>query len=311
MGPYPPPQGGQPPPAPPGYPPYQPPQVAPPMPMPQLYGPPVANDGKAIASLVLGILSVVCCFGALAGIPAIILGALSKRDIARSGGAIGGEGLAITGIVTGVLSTLGTIAYIVFYVAVIGAAVASAPTSYTPPPYTPPYTYTTPTATATTPPVGLKPMPYSGWIHVVDLKSSGGSLRTQLALELASAKGTSDKLLVMTAARTCAACDEIFSSFIETDMQEALKHVRVVRVDVDQFPTELTGLSMDKPGLPWFFRFDDQMKLLDAISADEWDDNDSSNIAPVLKKFVAGGYKHRAMPALDAGAKKKTISDTL
>ena len=310
MGPYPPPAGAPPPQPPPGYPPYQPPQVPPPQPMP-LYGPPAANDGKAIASLVLGILSLVCCFGALAGIPAIILGALSKRDIARSGGAIGGEGMAITGIVTGVLSTLGTIAYIIFYVAVIGAAVATAPTSYSPPPYTPPYAYTTPTATATTPPVGLKPMPYSGSVHVVDVKSSGGTLRTQLALELASAKGASDKLLVITAARTCPACDEVFSAFSDYDLQDAMRKVRVVRVDVDQFPTELSGLGMDKPGLPWFFRFDDQMKLVDAISADEWDDNEAENIMPVLKAFVAGTYKHRATAPADAGVKKKPVSETL
>jgi hypothetical protein len=306
MGPYPPPVGGPPRP-PPGYPPYQPPQ-APPQP---LYAPPITNDGKAIASLVLGILSLVCCFGALAGIPAIILGALSKRDIARSGGAIGGEGLAITGIVTGVLSTLGTIAYIIFYVAVIGAAVATTPT-YSPPPYTPPYAYTPPTATATTPPpVGLKPMPYSGSVHVVDVKSSGGGLRTQLVLELAAAKGDGDKLLVITAARTCTACDEIFSSFIDYDVQDALRHVRVVRVDVDQFPTELGSLGMDKPGLPWFFRFDDQMKLIDSISADEWDDNDPENIAPVLKGFVAGTYKHRTATPPDAGPSKKPVSDPL
>jgi len=309
MGPYPPPAGGPPQP-PPGYPPYQPPYPPQQLPPQPLYGPPVTNDGKAIASLVLGILSLVCCFGALAGIPAIILGALSKRDIARSGGAIGGEGLAITGIVTGVLSTLGTIAYIVFYIAVIGAAVATAPT-YTPPPYTPPYSYTAPTATATTPSVGLKPMPYSGSVHVVDLKSSGGSLRTQLVLELAAAKGDGDKLLVITAARTCAACDEIFASFIDYDVQDSLRHVRVVRVDVDQFPTELAGLGMDKPGLPWFFRYDDQMKLIDAISADEWDDNDAENIAPVLKRFVAGTYKHRPAARPDAGALKKPTSETL
>jgi hypothetical protein len=90
-----------------------------------------------------------------------------------------------------------------------------------------------------------------------------------------------------------------------------MRHVRVVRVDVDQFPTELAGLGMDKPGLPWFFRFDDQMKLIDAISADEWDDNEAENIMPVLKAFVAGTYKHRATTPADAGVKKKPVSETL
>src|ERR1700692_3979535 len=116
---------------PPGYPPYAQMPV-----VPQMFAPPPQNDGKAIASLVLGILSLVGCFGALAGIPAVILGFLSKRDIAKSAGALGGEGLALGGIITGALSTILSIGLFIFYVAIIGAAVASTPT-YTPT-YTPP-----------------------------------------------------------------------------------------------------------------------------------------------------------------------------
>jgi hypothetical protein len=62
---------------------------------------PVRTSGKAIASLVLGILSL--GFSLLSGIPAIVLGALGLRDIGRSQGRMGGTGLAIAGIVTGSL----------------------------------------------------------------------------------------------------------------------------------------------------------------------------------------------------------------
>jgi hypothetical protein len=279
-------------------------------PMPQrMFVPPPQNDGKAVASLVLGILSLVGCFGALAGVPAVILGFMSKRDIARSGGTMGGEGLAIGGIVTGALSTVLSIGVFVFYIVVIGAAVASSPT-YTPT-YTPAYTaYTAPTVTATTPPTptGLKPMPYTGVMKVVDMRSSGGSLRTQLAVELVSAKDDGYKLLVITASRTCKACDEVFTAMTNYTLQRALTNVRVARVDVDAFTSELSALGLDKPVQPWFFRFDDSMKLLDAISADEWDDNDAYSITPVLKAFMAGTYKKRA--TLDAGVKKPSLSDT-
>jgi len=291
------------PPGPPGYPPYPPPPVMPVMPQ-AMFQPPPQNDGKAIASLVLGILSLVGCFGMLAGIPAIVLGFMSRRDIARSGGTMGGDGLALGGIVTGILSTLLSVGLLIFYVAIF-AAVAATPSTYTPPPYTPYTPYTVPTATVTTPPAptGLKPMPYTGLVKVVDLKTSGGSLRTQLALEVGAAKDDGNKTLVITAGRSCKACDEIFAIFANYNLQKVLWNVRVVRVDVDAFGSELGALGLDKPVQPWFFKMDDTLKVTDSISADEWDDNDAYNITPVLKAFMAGTYKKRA--ASDGGAPVK------
>ena len=72
--------------------------------------PPASNggssktSGKAIASLVLGFLSIVgMC---LTGIPGLILGIMGLGDVNRSGGRVGGKGLAIFGIV---LSSLGIV----------------------------------------------------------------------------------------------------------------------------------------------------------------------------------------------------------
>ena len=302
-------------PQPPGNPPYRYPPPYPPPQMPQqvMFQPPPSNDGKAIASLVLGILSLVGCFGALAGVPAIILGFMSRRDIAKSGGTMGGDGLALGGIITGILSTLLSIGLVIFYVAIF-AAVAATPSTYTPPPYTPYTPYPTPTITATAPPTatGLKPMPYTGLVKVVDLKPSGGTLRTQLALEVGSAKDDGNKTLVITASRSCKACDEVFTVFANYNLQKVLWNVRVVRVDVDAFGSELAALGLDKPVQPWFFKVDDTLKVTDSISADEWDDNDAWNITPVLKAFMAGTYKKRALG--DGGAavpKKHDLSDPL
>ena len=62
------------------------------------------TSGKAIASFVLGLTSLICTL--FTGIPAIILGALSVRAIGRSGGRITGSAMAIVGIVTGSLSVV-------------------------------------------------------------------------------------------------------------------------------------------------------------------------------------------------------------
>jgi len=63
------------------------------------------SSGKAIASLVLGIVSLCGCT-CLAGLPSILLGILSLRDIGKAAGALTGKPMAIIGIVLGTLGTL-------------------------------------------------------------------------------------------------------------------------------------------------------------------------------------------------------------
>jgi hypothetical protein len=63
------------------------------------------SSGKAIASLVLGIVGILgLCFwglGIVAAILAVIFGFLARSEIKRSQGAVGGEGMAMAGLVTG------------------------------------------------------------------------------------------------------------------------------------------------------------------------------------------------------------------
>jgi Tfp pilus assembly protein PilE len=61
------------------------------------------TDGKAIGSLVCGIASVTI-FSILAGIPAIILGHISRSEIRKSEGRLKGEGLALAGLIMGYIS---------------------------------------------------------------------------------------------------------------------------------------------------------------------------------------------------------------
>jgi hypothetical protein len=62
---------------------------------------PTKTSGKAIASLVLGLMSFLCTI--FTGIPAIIVGIWSLVDISKSRGRTSGQGLAICGMITGVL----------------------------------------------------------------------------------------------------------------------------------------------------------------------------------------------------------------
>jgi hypothetical protein len=93
----------------------------------QPYGPPVAvTNGKATASLITGIASLVlswCCGLGLVGIVAVVLGAKARKEIVASRGTQQGDGLALGGIVTGAIAAvLGLLFLILIVFAVITGA---------------------------------------------------------------------------------------------------------------------------------------------------------------------------------------------
>ena len=73
------------------------------------YGQPVpAGNKKAMWSMILGILSLVCC-GVITGIAAIVLSQQAKREIAASGGMQTGAGQAQAGFVLGIIGVAITV----------------------------------------------------------------------------------------------------------------------------------------------------------------------------------------------------------
>lgn len=71
------------------------------------YPPQPRTNGKAMAGMIVGIVSIVLCYlGALIGPAAIILSVLGKKDIKRSNGTQSGEGMATAGLVTGIVGTV-------------------------------------------------------------------------------------------------------------------------------------------------------------------------------------------------------------
>ena len=89
---------------------------------------PPQTNGLAVASLVLGIISLACS-QCLTAIPGIIFGHIALGQIRRSGGTQGGRGLAIGGLVTGYISVGIVLLIAVVYAAIvllgIGGAVIS------------------------------------------------------------------------------------------------------------------------------------------------------------------------------------------
>jgi len=88
---------------------------------PQWPGPYQRTNGKAVASLITGVASLVlslCCVG-LAGLVAVVLGFRARREIAASNGQQVGSGMALGGIVTGALAALVSLTLMVFLVAAL------------------------------------------------------------------------------------------------------------------------------------------------------------------------------------------------
>jgi hypothetical protein len=254
------------------------------------------SDAKAVAALVLGIVCLVgalCWLGLPLGVPAVILGVLSLRDIRRSDGLLGGSGMAIAGIVMGAVGSLIFVCTAGFLI--VGLLHASTIATSGPKPTVPP-----PIAPTAPPPAATPPLvPPGGWgsVHVVIVHpSAGATLRAQLAEEARAAKTAGERLLVETIAPACSACVEIAREIPEPELQAALAGVRVVHVDVDEFGVEAEHMHLDTPNLPWFYLLDTHGGVRDGISADEWDDNDAGEIAPVLDAFLHGRLKARRAP---------------
>jgi hypothetical protein len=94
---------------------------APPPPPPQQggYGQPGGWQGppqdhpRATTILILGIVSLVCC-GPL-GIVAWIMGNTAQREIAESGGRLGGAGMVKAGKICGIIAVVLMVIAVVFY----------------------------------------------------------------------------------------------------------------------------------------------------------------------------------------------------
>lgn len=243
------------------------------------YAPPPArrgkSDGRAIAGLVLGLLSMTC-LGLFAGIPAIVLGAMSRREIDRSQGALTGRSMAAGAIVTGLF---GTGLSLVLIVALGGGLLerahvfdtgqmASAPLSV---------------------PVAAGTRSY-GSLDVVDLETSAGldAQLTEIA-RTATAKGRT--VILQTYVRSSRECAEVAAALPDRRMQRALANVTLVRVDIDVFEKELATMRVDTESVPWFYKLDGAARPTEALSADEWDANSAENMAPVLGEFARGARR--------------------
>lgn len=144
------------------------------------------TNPKATWALILGIGSLVLafCCGFLIGIPAIVLGYSAKRDVALSGGAERGRGLAIGGIITGIVGTVVS----ALFAGLMGVGMWSDHESASPPPWTPPK------AVPTVDTAALKPF-YAQTLHWSDC-DGGKCARVTVPVDYANPGGETMSIAV-------------------------------------------------------------------------------------------------------------------
>ncbi|MBX3189929.1 MAG: DUF4190 domain-containing protein [Labilithrix sp.] len=240
----------------------------------------VGTDGRAVAALVLG-LSSITCLGFFGGIPAIVLGAMARREIDRSQGALTGSGMAAGGIVSGLF---GTGVSLVVLLAVLAGAVGGAQ---------PPEPRTESPVKV---PVAAAGTRSYGPLDVVDLDGKL-TLKAQLVELSRTATGRDRTVILQTYVRTSRECAEVAASLPDPRMQKALANVTLIRVDIDSFEAELRAMRVDTEAVPYFYKLDGNARPTDAISADEWEANVPENMAPVLGEFVKGSLGARRAPS--------------
>lgn len=85
--------------------------------------PPTKADGRAITSMVLGIVgTVLCCLpivGVACGTIAIVLFAKFNKDYHASGQQLGGRGMGIAGLVTGIIGAAIGLLYTIYWVVAV------------------------------------------------------------------------------------------------------------------------------------------------------------------------------------------------
>jgi hypothetical protein len=257
----------------------------------------------AIASLVISTLSFVIIPLNLVG---VFFGFIARRNIARSAGRIGGEAVAVTGIVIGAVSLIVSGIAITLLGMQLLAPTANReardveptplPVSVSPeaPESTPAPTFTH----AERQPVrgGAAHRESWGELKVSDIDPEVVSLAESLDEERRLAARDGRQLLVLLVAPQCAACSALEKTLKSAPIQRRLSKVWLARVDARQFDSELEELRIPSDQTPALIRLNPQNAPLDVLLHAEWKDSSQENIALLLQEFMDGKLQQRKQP---------------
>lgn len=261
-------------------------------------------NATALLSLLVGIFGTLCFFWGIAGIGSIVLGMVGHSEIKRSEGRQHGSGLAIAGIVLGVLHIVALIVGMAVLFTLAASKSTPAFAAPTPPAFVPPVPPTVapaPAAKAADEPgaasreSGTRTTRFGG-LTLVDPGTDAPTLAALLESEQAEASDANEKLVLFLTVPDCSPCTGVSIALANKRLQTALNGVRLVRIDARDYHVELSRRGFPIDSMPGFALIGSRGEPTDYVNGGEWDADIPENIAPVLGSFVRGTYRQRRNP---------------
>jgi hypothetical protein len=260
-------------------------------------------NATATLAFLAGLFGALCpMFWGTGGVGAIVLGAAAHSEIKRSEGRQHGTGMAIAGMVLGVVHVLALVIGVA--VLLVLGATGSTGGGALPPPVAmiapPPPPKAPPAASApavdpnaTTTRESRTQITRFGGVTLVDPGPRAARLTELIAAEQSKAKSEGQKLVVWITAPDCRPCTGVSVALTTPLVQSALSGVRLLRLDAREYRIELTERGLAPEVLPGFALLGASGQPVDYVNGGEWDADIPENIAPVLRKFIQGTYKNR------------------
>jgi hypothetical protein len=257
------------------------------------------TNGTSIFALLASLSGFVCFLG-VGGALGVVLGLIARSEISRAGGRETGRGLSTAAIALGLLNVCLTVIGVAVGITYLAQAkpsrvARSAPAATAPAwgaPSAPPRTKS-PSRIAPPPRASREAGSQVTTLGQITLADISGDLEAELDNQRKLAAAAGETLVLWLVVPNCKPCDGVAAALTSTEGQKALAKVRLVRVDRDDFQPELDRLGIPTEKIPGFALLDARSHARDFIHGGEWDADIAANIAPVLGKFVHGGYAKR------------------
>ena len=124
---------------------------------------------------------------------------------------------------------------------------------------------------------------------LVRLRPSEGSLEELLKTEARKAQEAGRAPFVECDAAWCSSCQELNDSLGDKRMIDAFEGTYIIRLDIDEWESELPDAGFYVQGVPAFFQIDGEGKPTGYnITGAAWGENIPENMAPPLKEYFSG-----------------------
>jgi thiol-disulfide isomerase/thioredoxin len=125
---------------------------------------------------------------------------------------------------------------------------------------------------------------------LVRLRAADGSLKELLKAEAKKAQEAGRTPYVECDATWCSSCQKLNASLGDERMIDAFEGTYIIRLDIDEWESELPDAGFYVQGVPSFFQIDEEGKPTGYnITGAAWGEDIPENMAPPLKEYFGGG----------------------